>query len=52
MPSAMNVDTDLALESIDVLANVPADLLLPGHGEPWWGDLGDAVEQAHRAGRS
>ena len=35
MPSGLNRDTPQALRSLDVLEGVPADVLLPGHGEPW-----------------
>jgi len=52
MPSAMNVDTPLAMQSIDALSRVPANLLLPGHGAPWRGDMGEAIDLARRAGRS
>jgi len=31
---------------------VPADVLLPGHGEPWSGPIDDAVRLAKAAGRS
>jgi glyoxylase-like metal-dependent hydrolase (beta-lactamase superfamily II) len=52
MPSAMNVDTDMAMRSIDALTAVPAGLVLPGHGDPWSGGVGEAVALAHAAGRS
>lgn len=32
-----NLDTDLAYQSLETLAGVDADLLLPGHGDPWKG---------------
>ena len=35
MPSGLNRDTPQALQSLDVLDGIPADVLLPGHGEPW-----------------
>lgn len=37
MPSALNRDTPQALRTLDVLDPIPADLVLPGHGEPWTG---------------
>lgn len=45
-------DQDEALASLGKLAAVPADVMLPGHGEPWTQGLGAAVEAARRrAGR-
>lgn len=52
MPSGFNRDTPQALRSLDVLDTIPADLLLPGHGEPWRGDPADAARLARQAGRS
>jgi glyoxylase-like metal-dependent hydrolase (beta-lactamase superfamily II) len=52
MPSGLNEDTPLALASLDALPGIEADLLLPGHGEPWKGDVAEAVRQAKAAGRS
>jgi glyoxylase-like metal-dependent hydrolase (beta-lactamase superfamily II) len=52
MPSGLNEDTSQALASLAALQGIGADLLLPGHGEPWRGDVGEAVKQAKAAGRS
>ncbi len=52
MPSGLNEDTPLALASLDALPGIDADLLLPGHGEPWRGDVAEAVSRAKAAGRS
>ena len=52
MPSGLNEDTTLALASLDALPGIDADLLLPGHGEPWRGDVAEAVSQAMAVGRS
>jgi glyoxylase-like metal-dependent hydrolase (beta-lactamase superfamily II) len=52
MPSGLNADTPQALASLDVLTGIGADLLLPGHGDPWQGRMADAVAQARSAGRS
>jgi glyoxylase-like metal-dependent hydrolase (beta-lactamase superfamily II) len=52
MPSGLNEDTSLALASLAVLPGIEADLLLPGHGEPWKGDVAEAVRLAKAAGRS
>jgi glyoxylase-like metal-dependent hydrolase (beta-lactamase superfamily II) len=39
-------DEALARTSLDALAALPARLVLPGHGEPWEGDLARAVAAA------
>jgi len=52
MPSGLNQDTDLALNSLTALEGVPADLLLPGHGEPWSEGATEAAHLARVAGRS
>src|SRR5262245_26450208 len=51
-PDGLNRDSEHALRSLDVLASVPADLVLPGHGEPWTGGIAEAVRLAKAAGRS
>src|SRR3972149_5237134 len=35
MPRALNRDTATALASLAKLETVPADIVLPGHGDPW-----------------
>jgi glyoxylase-like metal-dependent hydrolase (beta-lactamase superfamily II) len=52
MPAAMNRDTRQALESLDNLDGVAADLVLPGHGEPWTHGVAEALRVARLAGRS
>jgi glyoxylase-like metal-dependent hydrolase (beta-lactamase superfamily II) len=52
MPSAFNRDTPEALRSLAVLENVQADLMLPGHGDPFTGGLAEAVRLARAAGVS
>lgn len=52
MPSGLNEDTPLALASLAALQELRADLLLPGHGEPWRGDVAEAVRRAKAASRS
>jgi len=52
MPSGLNRDTPQALGSLDALGAVPADVVLPGHGEPWTGGTAEAVRQAKVAGPS
>jgi glyoxylase-like metal-dependent hydrolase (beta-lactamase superfamily II) len=39
-------DTDLALESLDLLAATNAETVLPGHGEPWPRGVKSAVDIA------
>jgi glyoxylase-like metal-dependent hydrolase (beta-lactamase superfamily II) len=52
MPSGLNRDTPQALRSLDVLERVPADVLLPGHGEPWTDGAAEAARLAKVAGPS
>lgn len=52
MPSAMNQDTSRALRSLDALEGITADLVLPGHGDPWTGGAAEAVRLARQAGPS
>ena len=42
-------DADMAVESLDVLARTGAQLVLPGHGEPWTDGIRSAVETARRS---
>jgi glyoxylase-like metal-dependent hydrolase (beta-lactamase superfamily II) len=52
MPSGLNRDTPQALRSLDVLDSIPAEVLLPGHGEPWTGGAAEAAQLARVAGPS
>jgi glyoxylase-like metal-dependent hydrolase (beta-lactamase superfamily II) len=52
MPSGLNADTGQALASLDALRGIDADLLLPGHGDPWTQGVAEAVRKAKAAGRS
>jgi glyoxylase-like metal-dependent hydrolase (beta-lactamase superfamily II) len=45
-------DSGQALASLDRLAGLQADTLLPGHGDPWHGSMSDAVARAREAGFS
>ncbi len=49
MQSVVNVDTALAVKSLAHLALARADLLLPGHGEPWKQGVEAAVAGAQAA---
>jgi glyoxylase-like metal-dependent hydrolase (beta-lactamase superfamily II) len=44
-------DTAAALASLDRLAQLPASVVLPGHGKPFTGGPRAAVEQARHAGQ-
>jgi glyoxylase-like metal-dependent hydrolase (beta-lactamase superfamily II) len=52
MPSGLNRDTPQALRSLDLLEPIPADVLLPGHGEPWTQGAAEAARLARAAGPS
>jgi glyoxylase-like metal-dependent hydrolase (beta-lactamase superfamily II) len=52
MPSGLNASTPQALASLDNLAGIKADVLLPGHGESWTEGVADAIRQARAAGPS
>jgi glyoxylase-like metal-dependent hydrolase (beta-lactamase superfamily II) len=52
MPAGLNRDSQQALGSLDALSGTGADLVLPGHGDPWEGDLAEAVRTARRQGVS
>lgn len=46
MPGSFNADSSTSLSSLDRLRAIDADLILPGHGEPWSGAISEAVDQA------
>jgi glyoxylase-like metal-dependent hydrolase (beta-lactamase superfamily II) len=45
-----NEDSSLAMASLDALAGLRARVVLPGHGDPYAGDIADAVAAAKAAG--
>ncbi len=49
---AATADSARALASLDALAETGAQTVLVGHGDPWTGGAGRAVEEARRAGVS
>jgi glyoxylase-like metal-dependent hydrolase (beta-lactamase superfamily II) len=53
-PSIVNAgfthDTAQALDSLQTLAALDAEVVLPGHGEPFTGDVSEAVGVARLAG--
>jgi len=52
MPASLNVDTKGALNSLTALEQVTAELVLPGHGEPWTHGVAEALRLAKLMGRS
>ena len=52
MPAGLNQDSARALGSLDALTGLPADTVLPGHGDPWTGEMTEAVRLAREAGVS
>jgi glyoxylase-like metal-dependent hydrolase (beta-lactamase superfamily II) len=52
MPARFNVSNDRCLESLDTLAGLDAELVLPGHGDPWRGGAVEAAAKARARGRT
>jgi glyoxylase-like metal-dependent hydrolase (beta-lactamase superfamily II) len=52
MPAALNEDTPEAMRSLDALRGVTADVILPGHGDPYRDGVPAAISAAKAAGRS
>lgn len=52
MPGALNQNSQQALDSLSRLDSLGADVLLPGHGEPWTDGASQAVQRARAAGFS
>jgi glyoxylase-like metal-dependent hydrolase (beta-lactamase superfamily II) len=52
MPSALNMDSRQALASLSNLGSITADVLLPGHGDPWTQGVHEALTHAKATGRS
>jgi glyoxylase-like metal-dependent hydrolase (beta-lactamase superfamily II) len=50
MPSGLNQNSKQALDSLSRLEGLQADVLLPGHGEPWTQGASEAVQRARSAG--
>jgi glyoxylase-like metal-dependent hydrolase (beta-lactamase superfamily II) len=48
LPSFFSHNPADALAALEVIAAAPADVLVPGHGEVWSGDLAAAVAHARR----
>jgi glyoxylase-like metal-dependent hydrolase (beta-lactamase superfamily II) len=52
LPAAFNVSSAQALESLGRIEQLSADVVLPGHGEPWTGGPAEAVAHAREVGPS
>ncbi len=52
MPGSFNKNSVEALESLNELKGAAADVILPGHGEPWHGNVDAAVAVAQQTGAS
>jgi glyoxylase-like metal-dependent hydrolase (beta-lactamase superfamily II) len=52
MPSALNMSNAQALASLDKLSESNADIVLPGHGDPWTDGIAEAIRRAKAAGTS
>ncbi len=50
MPGSFNKNSPLALESLNELKGTAAEVILPGHGEPWHGSPDAAVVLAQQTG--
>jgi glyoxylase-like metal-dependent hydrolase (beta-lactamase superfamily II) len=50
MPRAFNVSSARALASLERLADSDAEVILPGHGDPWRDGAAEAVERARATG--
>ena len=49
---AATADSAMALDTLTALADTDADLVLPGHGDPWSGGVRSAVDAARALGAS
>jgi glyoxylase-like metal-dependent hydrolase (beta-lactamase superfamily II) len=52
MPGAFSVSSSQAMDSLGRIEGLEADVLLPGHGEPWTEGVAAAVARAREAGLS
>lgn len=49
MPKVTNVDDERAVISLDAMEALEADVILPGHGDPWHGSPAAAMRRARAA---
>ena len=52
MPSVLNMNSAMAVQSLEHLEVARADLLLPGHGDPWKLGVQEAVASARSVAHS
>jgi glyoxylase-like metal-dependent hydrolase (beta-lactamase superfamily II) len=52
MPAALDVSTETCLASLGRIQGISAELVLPGHGDPWPDGPDAAVRLARQAGKS
>jgi glyoxylase-like metal-dependent hydrolase (beta-lactamase superfamily II) len=52
MSAGLNMNSDQALASLDRLGGISANVILPGHGDPWTEGVAEAIRRAKAAGRS
>ena len=50
MPRSFNLSTATCLDSLTKLQGLAADVVLPGHGEPWRDGVPAVIERARAAG--
>ena len=50
MIAPFTADASTALRSLDRLEGIEAELVLPGHGEPWTGGVAAAIERVRARG--
>ncbi|MGP8075224.1 MAG: MBL fold metallo-hydrolase [Thermoplasmata archaeon] len=50
MPRGLNQNSPQAMNSLEKVESLAADLVLPGHGDPWTQGVADAVRRARAAG--
>ena len=51
-PGSFNENSSLALQSLSEIEGSSAEMILPGHGEPWSGSVADAIAEARAVGPS
>jgi len=52
MPRSFDISYSQCIESLIAIEGVPADVLLPGHGEPWRDSVSAAVQRAREEART
>ena len=52
LPGGLNMSSAQALASLERLSGIIADVVLPGHGDPWTDGVAEAIARAKAAGPS